>query len=175
LTNEKNKSLSLLLQRCSRRIVLWYYLHCNDVAAFNLSTTNATIVGGRIHPNRFGLMEVSTPFPTPIATCHTSCSFNEFTKSSIVDRNFFFRQGGDQLNGGRGTFDCQPVTMTPSFCTIVVHRRLGTDQCDGGTKACKHSILSTLALPRWYIGRRRQDHTQTHQNHHTVPQGHLPS
>jgi hypothetical protein len=103
LTNEKNKSLSLLLQRCSRRITLWYYLHCNDVAAFNISTTNATIVGGRIHPNRFDLMEVST-FHTPIAT------------PTVVDRDLFFRQGGDQLNGGsRGMFDYQPVE-TPVSC-----------------------------------------------------------
>ena len=62
-------------------------------------TTNATIVGGRIHPSLFDLMDVSTTTRTPIAT------------PTVVERDVFFRQGGDQLNGGRrGTVDLQPVT-----------------------------------------------------------------
>jgi hypothetical protein len=63
----------------------------------NCSTTNATIVGKMIHLNRFDLMDVST-ICTPIAI------------PTVVNGDLFFRQGGDQLNGGRrGSVDLQPV------------------------------------------------------------------
>jgi len=63
--------------------------------------------------NRFDLIDVSTPPPcTPIAT------------PTVVDGNLLFRQGGDQLNGGRGIVDLQPVMITVSFCTILMHRRI---------------------------------------------------
>ena len=63
---------------------------------------------------------------------------------TVVDGDLFFCQGGDQLNGGRGTPELQPVKITVSICAIVMHHRLGTDQCDGGTIVCNHSTLSTL-------------------------------
>ena len=69
---------------------------------------------------------------------------------TVVEGDLFFCQGGGQLNGGRDTVgtqptgDFQPVLSTFSFCTIVVHRRLGTDQCDGGAPGCNHSTPSTL-------------------------------
>ena len=62
-------------------------------------------------------MDVTTTQCTPIAT------------PTVVRGNVFFRQRGDQLNG----IVKQPVRMAGFFCTIVVHRRLGTDQCDGST------------------------------------------
>ena len=90
------------------------------------------------HPfeNRFDLTDVSSLCRTPISL------------QTVVEGDLFFRQGGDQLNGGRmrkqtiGNF--QPVITTVSSCTIVMHLRLGPDQCDGATDGCKHSILSTF-------------------------------
>jgi hypothetical protein len=82
--------------------------------------------------NGFDLIDVSTTICTPIAT------------PTVVEGDLFFRQGGDQLNDGKKG-DVQPIITTVFSCTIVVHRRLGADQCDGGTTVCRHSTQSTLA------------------------------
>ena len=114
--------------------------------------------------NRFDLRDVTTTKRAPIAT------------PTVVAGDLFFGQRSKQFNGGRGTVaDCQPVRSTLSFCTIVVHRRLGTDQCDGGTMDCNHSTRSTLA--HFHVGT-SSDTTvslRNHTSHHTVPQGHRPS
>ena len=62
----------------------------------------------------------------------------------------FFSSRGRPVEWWKRNRGLQPVIVTVSFCTIVVHRRLGTDQCDGGTIVCIHSTLSTL--PHFYVG-----------------------
>jgi len=92
---------------------------------------------------RCDLMDVTTTSRTPITT------------PAVVEGDLFFGQGGDQLNGGRrGTVDFQPVP-TVSFPTISMHRRLGPDQCDGGTIGCKHSTPSTV--PHFHVGTSADD------------------
>ena len=49
--------------------------------------------------NRFDLIDVTTIFRPPIAPPIPNVPHD------IVEGDLFFRQGGDQLNGGRGTVD----------------------------------------------------------------------
>ena len=142
-------------------ILIFFYCVTRHTATL-CSNTNATVVGARtcsLAANRFDLIEATTIPRPPIAT------------PTVVEGDLFFGQGGDQLNGGRrGTVDCQPVLMTVSFGTIVVHRRLGTDQCDGGTIDGIHSTF--LALPHVHVlaaalaGRARRVHSVTALFHH---------
>ena len=86
--------------------------------------------------------------------------------ATVVERDLFFCHGGNQLDGGRGgTEDHQPAIITLSSCTIVVHRRLGTDQFDGGTTVCIHSTRSTL--PHFHVGTSSDDASTTRP--HTIP------
>jgi len=118
----------VLLVKVNKKMSMYVLFHLNV-----LGTSGSN---GR---NGFDVLHCTTVACPPIAT------------PTVVGRHLFFRQGGDQMNGGGlGPVDIQPIRLLLPFGTIVVHRRLGTDQRDGPTIDGIHPTL--LAVPHVHVG-----------------------